>query len=255
MLIPKAPSSILHDENEVRSRSFSHFQQEVASSLAGVLDCPLWRGLILQVSHHEPFVRHVIAAMAAFDKSLQNAASTCPDTDPQDLSRLHREIAILEYSKALKAMRNVISEKSDLRNTVIACLLVFCFENLLGSRHSALSQAHKGHLFLQCWIKDKDPHSSLAISSLARYNIEDDLIHALGQLDLQISFRSDQRCVDQHIALKNDGSISIEHMPTKFMDMRQASIYWNLVMRRASHFICIAWKLSHSEALGKRFDG
>jgi hypothetical protein len=44
-------------------------------------------------------------------------------------------------------------------------------------------------------------------------------------------------------------------MPTKFMDMRQASIYWNIVMRRAFHFICIAWKLSHSEALGKRFDG
>jgi hypothetical protein len=181
------------------------------------------------------------------------SAGPAPSSLDQPPNRdMHREFALLQYNKSLKAMKDVIKETAtNPRKVLVACLLVVCLENLLGNRYSAMSRAQVGHRILQDWLKSHPhalPHQS-GISSPQSSSIEDDLVLVFGKLDLTIISHYDPRSINNHAASKQDSSITVAQIPITFTDLKEAKVFLDLVMRRAYHFIFYAFIKSDRQAL------
>jgi Fungal Zn(2)-Cys(6) binuclear cluster domain/Fungal specific transcription factor domain len=262
-LLPKSkgftfsyPSSILPNETSIENKYFCHFRNCTAPELAGPFDGYLWEALILQAFQQKTFVRHAVLAIGALDMSLRVVTDEV-NSPGRGLASMHREFALLKYSKALKEMKSTLSGMdSSPRDTLIACLLVVCLENLLGNRHLALLHAQVGFRLLQNWLS-KHPYSlpyHSGISSPASHTIEDDLVLVFGKLDLQISCVSDTRPFQEHVALKDINTATVEHMPTIFTDLKQAKLFWDIIMRRTCHFMFTAFSMSNSPELSRDFE-
>ena len=257
------PSSLLLNESEIEHRYFQHFQDQTTSGFSMNFDNSLWNRLILQTSRHEPFVRHAVVAIGAISKSIQIDPSLNRAHEPtgstkhqNQMANLHRKFAFLEYSKSLKEMKNIILKANfSPRQALLASLLSFCFENFLGNRPVAMYHAQAGHQILQTWMSEH-PHSissNVGILSPAPHVVEDDLVYAFAQLDLQILTIADARGHKVHDSLKHLGDDTIANMPATFKDINEARVYWDIVMARSYHFLLTAWEISRSEELAKPF--
>ena len=257
------PSYLLLNESEVERRYIQHFQDQTTSGFSMNFDNSLWNRLILQISRHEPFVRHAVVAIGAISKSIQIDPSLNRPYDPigrtrdqKGMANLHRRFAFLEYSRSLKEMRTIISNADfSPRQALLASLLSFCFENFRGNRPIAMYHAQAGHQILQAWMSEntRGISHSLSISSPAPHIVEDDLVYAFSQLDLQILTIADARDHKVHDCLMHLGDETIANMPTTFKDINEARVYWDLVMGRSYHFLLSAWELSRSEELARPF--
>jgi hypothetical protein len=255
------PSSLLLNESEIERRYFQHFQDHTTSGISMNFDNSLWNRLILQTSRQEPFVRHAVVAIGAISKSIQidpslnRAYKPVGSTKQQkEMANLHRKFAFLEYSKSLKEIKDIISNGNfSPRQALLASLLSFCFENFLGNRPVALYHAQAGHQILQTWMSEH-PHNishNVGISSPVPHVVEDDLVHAFAQLDLQILTIADARGYKFHDSLKHLGNDTVASMPAIFKDINEARVYWNIVMARSYHFLLTAWEISRSEELAR----
>ena len=248
------PSSLLLDESEVERRYFLHFQDQTMSGFSVNFNNSLWNKLVLQTARHEPFVRHAIVAIGAIKKAQIDPRRSTRHQD--EMANLHRRFAFLEYSKSLKAMKDIISH-ADLspRQALLASLLSFCFENSLGNRPVAMYHAQAGHQILQTWMFEH-PHSlshNVGLSSPAPDIVEDELVHAFTQLDLQILTVADARGQGFHDSLKHRGNDTIANMPEIFNGVQEARLYFNIVMTRSYHFLLTAWEISRSAELARPF--
>jgi hypothetical protein len=224
--------------NETESQYFDPFREELVPALSSVLTLSIWDCIILQACHAEPFIRDCVVALAALKKSLTISKSDC--TAPKTY-RSHYEFALKPYDKAIRNMRRELTKNVlPLRNTLIRCLLVFCFEGFQGNQDLAISHAQSGYQLLQDRLSRTSPHSTSAytngMSLPVPYIIEDDLVHVFKRLHLQIMTVSDSRSVTVHLHGKTEGSELIA-MPSSFSDLHEAHRYWELVMRRSAHFI------------------
>ncbi|KAE8446181.1 hypothetical protein EG329_012406 [Mollisiaceae sp. DMI_Dod_QoI] len=253
---------------EQESRYFRLFCDEVAVLLSGVFDLPLWNRLIFQTAEQEESVRHGIVSIGALQKIVdsrkeQGDRYPAPSAAVDD----HHRFAIQQYSKAIKQMRDAISsQKHSLRNTLLTCLLIICFESLHGNHESAMAQMQIGISLLEDfissrrnslhhsiqnqtqnsniipdWILPDNPEAttlpSFALESPAPDIIEDDLLHAFGRLDIQANSFIESRPIHYHMEMKNYGSDCISHMPATFSSVHEARRYYELVMRRLMHWI------------------
>lgn len=257
------PSSLLFSESEIERRYFQHFQHHTTSHFSMNFDNSLWNRLILQTSRQEPFVRHALVAIGAISKSMQIDPCLRRAYDPvgsirhrKEMAKSHRNFAFFEYSKSLKEMKELISSGNfSPRQALLASLLSFCFENLLGNRPVALYHAQAGYQVLQAWMSEH-PHSishNVGISSPVPHVVEDDLVHAFAQLDLQIVTIADARGYEFHDSLKHLGDDTVANMPAVFKSTSEARVYWDIVMARSYHFLLTAWEMSRSEELARPF--
>jgi hypothetical protein len=115
-------------EDKQEGRCFRFFCEEAASQIAGPAQSPLWHRIIPEACEAEPFVRHAVVAIAALSKINTNSGGQA------NTRALDYEYALKQYSKALRGMRlSIASGKHDMRNALLACILVFCFESLQGN--------------------------------------------------------------------------------------------------------------------------
>lgn len=109
----------------------------------------LWDKLIPQTSEGKPFIRHAMVALGALSKLSVDAKR-----DHKNLSTDYKSqyaYALKQYDKALQGMRTAIANwEHDMSKSLIACILVFCFESLLGMIGSAVTNAESGLMFLHC---------------------------------------------------------------------------------------------------------
>jgi hypothetical protein len=126
-------------------RYFEIFKTDAIPLLGGVFSSHLWERLIPQASENERFVLDAVIAIGALTRTTK-----CHDADQtltqfgtgQALSIATRhtptndyEYAVRQYSKALRGMQATLSDGRDLlRKTLLACLLVFCFETFCGNQ-------------------------------------------------------------------------------------------------------------------------
>jgi hypothetical protein len=142
--------------DEWQGRYVRYYCEEVAVSIRGPNRTCLWEHIIPQSGEAEPFIAHLIVA-------LSKSQSTHWARNPS------------QYGKALEGMRLAIQNKiQDRRKALIACLLVICFECLLGLQAAASSYAPSGvSLLYNC-------HEN------ASSFVEDDVYSAFSGLDLQL---------------------------------------------------------------------
>jgi hypothetical protein len=136
MIVPSSPLKFADETEELYFRTF---QNETAAELEGWFDSSFWHRLILQACVEEPFTQKVVTALAAMSTSKKLLHDTDIDTDTSRRAVVAQqtEFAYKQYQKALQEMRNALEKAGDSRKALIGCILVCCFESLVGNTASA----------------------------------------------------------------------------------------------------------------------
>jgi hypothetical protein len=254
-----APSSIFLGESEIENRYFRYFQQTAAMGLDGAWGWSLWNSLMLQTSHQEPFVWHSIIAIGALLKSHETAhlAGVRPRSVAiPHMAKLHRNFAIVKYDTAIKLMQKAIyAGMSSPRQALLGCILVVCFEMLIGNSHLAIKHARSGTLILRRWrtqtLGRKEEQRSLL--SPAPLIVEDEIIEAFQSLSIQIITLWDGHSGTSKQKIASDHRATIT-APLTCFDLRETQLYLNLIVCRIYHFIATIQIPSEVTGLAKKFD-
>ena len=224
------------------------------------MDWSVWNHLILQVSNRETFVYDSCVAIGALLKAIDISDSMLeaePSTSTLQLAKMHREFALLKYGKAVKSMQEVLIG-AELRLVLIACLLVYAFENLVSNqcRHAALSHGVSGQALLQEWLAKHQPvvPDNRHLHSPVPAIIDDELVEAFSHIDLQITTVFDPRPLETHRAMIRGGLDVVQKMPSTFNDLSEAQGYLMVIMRRCHHFLACTWLSTETQALNRELD-
>ena len=235
-LLP-SPSSILKFADEIEERNFRTFQTETALELTGLFDTGFWDGALLKACVEEPFAQKVAMAIAAMStvKKLSHrvdAAQAYRSIIPQQT-----EFAYRQYHRALKEMRTSLEQAGDSRKALIGCLLVVCFESIVGNIASAHANATSGLKLVEHWLA-QHPYKKLdevGIKSPASHLLEDDILQAGLFFDAQVSSFLDPRPAAVHAKLRHEGDVTVKNMPGKFRSLVEAHRWAYLIFRRYVH--------------------
>ena len=238
----------------IENRYFDHFQRKTTSGFQGIMDWTIWNHLVLQLSHQESFVRDSVVAIGALIRSLEAFSNSSRqllvrDYGPSGTAAMHRQFALLKYGKAVKAMQAL--NNPEPRQILVSCLLVFCFEILLNNRNSALPHIITGHRMLQDFLS-KHHRSTLidrVLHSPETTTVDDELVEAFENLDLQISTIYDVRPLEMHRAIISQGRGVVKNMPLIFSTLTDAGRYLTVVMKQSHHFLATTWHSTQPEAL------
>jgi hypothetical protein len=247
---PQEPSPVLF-ETDLEGRFYRLFVERTASSLGGYYDLDLWDRTILQASVGVSSIRHIVIALAALDLSSMITISQPPSSllmdrqqsgsDHTFAHRRHR-FALQQYGTAIKEMREDISGPNpDLRTTLIATILIVCFEAYHGNYEAALRQFYSGHQVLAAWKAARPNLIDDGFSSPAPHIVEDDVILTFTQLEIHTIAHTDRLSVDTHMLLKESGTSQLLKMPAAFQTLSEAIIYATIVIRRCVHFMAVSW--------------
>jgi hypothetical protein len=231
-------------ENQEEWQYFQLFRTEAAAELTGYFSQPLWGRLILQACHSESFVREAVVAISASRIARSGKAGRLGLSMSPVVAR-HREAALVHYGRAItKIKKDLPSERGSKnpRRILIACLLVCCLEGMWGNSFNALAHARSGFQLLRSWI-EKNPHvkkDRIGIHSPHPEIVEDDIVQAFARLDIQMLTFIDWRTAEEHAVMVGEGEETVEKMPEKFSFLEEARVYFELISRRAMHFMQVA---------------
>jgi len=226
-------------EDELNGRCFQLYAQETAKQINGPFPNPLWAKLIPQISEQEPFVRSAIIAIGALgkhsrSKSLLQSKPSGPSFQGKDY-----QYALKLYEKSLRGMRDAIATgKHNIRNALVACLLVFVFEGMLGNQAAAALHAESGLNLLFQSVTSNNIDQSWEVRKAATHSyFEEDLLMAFSTLDLQVLLFIDRRSKEAHEQLKSFQTRVIGTLPAKFKSLDEARQLWQLIVNRNYHFL------------------
>ena len=144
-------SSPFHDPG--LNRYFLFFQEHTIPELYGTFDEGLFSHIALQACYTEPALMCIVAAIGAVDKSFQ---SQYIDRNASEAS-MHRHQALLSYGQALTGIQRLASTPTahTPRIILLAALLIFCFQNILGDVSAARGQITSAIHLLQRQLAKK----------------------------------------------------------------------------------------------------
>lgn len=254
-------------EDPQQNRYYRVFCERTAFALSGFFDSDLWGRLILQACHQEPFVKHAVVALGALDKTMDIAEEVEQDLGRTGLPMVtlkrdgvnrvveEHQFALLHYNKSIKLMRESTGGLDDdyhLRNVLISCLLIVCFEIFHGNMHAALRQAQIGINLLADWIR-KYPFGTrgLAVSGLASPSpgiIDDELVQTFARLERQcVTFLKSGFQFERSKEIALGATESFQSMPGQFSTLKEARAYYVLVDRFDVHTTIVSLS-SHSSS-------
>jgi hypothetical protein len=240
-------------EDELNGRCFRIYLEEIARQINGPFPNPLWAKLIPQISEMEPFVRDAIIAIGALGK---HSKSQLPRkvSDPSFQGDDY-QYALKLYGKSLRGMRDAITRgKHDLHNALIACLLVFVFEGMLGNQAAAAVHAESGlNLLFKSAMNDNPRKSWRSQATSTHQHFEKDLLLALSNLDLQVLLFIDRRSKETHEQIKYFQTSIIGTLPAEFKDLQEALHFWQVIMNRNYHFLKLLQSLDMDVFQDERF--
>ncbi|KAH8782330.1 hypothetical protein F5882DRAFT_405872 [Hyaloscypha sp. PMI_1271] len=222
-------------EDELNGCCFRIYLEETARQMNGPFPNPIWANLIPQISEMEPFVRDGIIAIGALGKHSKSQLPrkvSGPSFQGDDY-----QYALKLYGRSLRGMRDAIARgargKHELHNALIACLLVFVFEGMLGNQAAAAVHAECGmDLLFKSALNDLQSQAPPTYQ-----HFEKDLLLALSNLDLQVLLFIDKRSKETHEQIKYFQTMIIGTLPAEFKDLQEARHFWQLIMSRNYHFL------------------
>lgn len=113
------------------------------------MESNFWPSLILQVSHHNPAIKHAVVAFGSLRERLHiNDVLT---SDNKEANQRHT-FACLHYDKALKELRKQLSSGNGnpVEFTLISCFLFICIEFFQGNDAGLLAHLRSGLKIFQC---------------------------------------------------------------------------------------------------------
>jgi hypothetical protein len=233
-------------QNETEQRYFRAFRYDVIPQISGVFHSSFWNHIILPTCHDEdaPFIRDGVLALAAV------SLSTRESHHPKNSSR-HYQFGLERYGRAVRAMRSMLSnEERHLRKALIGCLLVFCFEVLLGYPKQALLHATSGyHLLQNCMVKNSHPLIRPKNIPHASSLIEDELFDTFNMLHLHAVSAIGDACAPESNEIEQVNSNEVmTNMPPAFSDLNEAQRYLIVIFKRVATFVQKATKVATSSS-------
>jgi hypothetical protein len=166
------------DGQERRSFSFPRFK--TALEIAGYFPSYFWETLILQASHADPVILHVVIALGSLHEVYQATNPGLPEST--ELTK-KCEFAIEQSNKAMSLLRSHFSTGAPRSREIvlIACLLFICLETFQGNHKSALTHLDSGLKVLQSWLRDEEPnfYKEMTVMRSSRTFVERSLIPSL----------------------------------------------------------------------------
>lgn len=147
------PSTLPFDPQE--GLYFQLFRERTASELSGFFDSSFWTRSVLQECHSEQAIRHAVVALGALYKTLEKMSESPPSSpsncfDQTDSAVQHWEVAFRNYSLALNSMVNSFSpDPSSQRTSLMATVLLACFDSFIGDHKQAIVQIQSGLRLLE----------------------------------------------------------------------------------------------------------
>jgi hypothetical protein len=128
---------------------FQVFQKHTASELSGFFDSEFWTRSVLQESHSEASIQHLVVALGALYKTLEKASESppgSPDNHSFDTATDHYNFALQQYGKALTRLRESLEnqETQSQRTILISIVLFTCFNSFTGDHKAAIAQIQHG---------------------------------------------------------------------------------------------------------------
>lgn len=186
------PSSL--DLNEAERRYFQSYIDFSPPSLDNgeLSQFALTKQTMLQESHGNPCVRHVIVAIGALEKSFHTKSRWGHLRNLTAAQDTHHEFALFQYEKALRGLRNSIDELekgAGARETLVSAIALSMFDFFCGNGGFATQHIHFGRKILAAYRPP--PTSSqlnAPLSTTSSTIIDDNLIRIFTQLDMQTVF-------------------------------------------------------------------
>lgn len=236
-------------------RYFELFRERTANELSGFFDSSFWTHSVLQECHTEEAIRHSVVALGALYKTLEKMTESPPGSpndnfDPTDHARAHWEVAFRNYDLALRAMVTRTSQdQSSQRTSLMATVLLACFDSFIGDHKQAIVQIQNGLRLLEKLRVER----RRAFVSRPEEPVEQDLIQMFTRLAIQaksydMAFHFPQPFVIRLTPQNNtdasspssDGgspvSTNQSPIPERFHTLLEARLAWDSLCERVFRF-------------------
>ncbi|KAI0598102.1 hypothetical protein F4775DRAFT_209358 [Biscogniauxia sp. FL1348] len=166
---------------------FQLFREHTASELSGFFDTTFWTRRVLQECHSEEAIRHSVIALGALYKTLDKMTESPPSSpsdfvDPVDQANRHWEVALNQYSLAIKAIvKDTSRSRSSQRTSLMASVLLACFDSFIGDHKPAIKQIQTGLQLLETLRAER----RMAFLPSPEEPVEQDLIQMFTRLAIQ----------------------------------------------------------------------
>ena len=128
----ETPPAWLRFQDEADYHYFCLFRDKTSVELSAGFETTLWNQLVLQACDDLSILQLTIATAALSKAQEQNLWEVERST--------HHQYALQQYGKALKGIQAMVSKgQESMRIALIAALLIFCFESLLGDTSRAVT--------------------------------------------------------------------------------------------------------------------
>ncbi|TAQ90826.1 hypothetical protein B7494_g856 [Chlorociboria aeruginascens] len=237
-VMPYAPTVVIVGDEQER-RYFQRFCDKTAGEISGAFDPTFWTEKVLQLCHHDAPIRYATIALGALAKSLEITSfptrlslSGFPQIDHHHLDEHHR-YALRQYSRAITALRTLISDgRRHLRTSLTSCVLFITFEALQGNYEGALTHLQGGSRLLADWrIARFGQGYRLSQDSLSQIQdaLVDDLGRMFARLDVQGIFVPPPYAVPDLM----DENLT---MPLSFSSVQEARETWDFLLAAIGQF-------------------
>ncbi|TVY49024.1 Beauvericin cluster-specific repressor, partial [Lachnellula occidentalis] len=240
----------------------------------------LWTSLMHRACETSPAIRSAVIALGGLNLQEPGLGSYHGNghvngnaNSENGVGTLRHHLAFRQYSKALCYLRrDVAGGKHDLRTTLVASLLFYCFESMgvgvgvmggqegeCGGGGGGVSQVCAGLKLIREWassfygagagagtgekgadgkIRDVNGNGNgIGIRGENLAHVENDIMRAFGGLEIQVMLYADGRTREAHEAYRRIGQAAVDDMSSIFPDLSSARSVLEIVIRRSMHWL------------------
>lgn len=149
---------------------------------------------LLQESHGNPCVRHVIVAIGALEKSFHTKSRWGHLRNLSASQDTHHEFALFQYEKALRGLRTSINDLErgeGARQTLVSAIALSLFDFFCGNGGFATQHIQFGRKILAAYRPPRTTSQlqlNAPVPESSSAAIDENLIRIFAQLDIQIVF-------------------------------------------------------------------
>ncbi|KAI1375205.1 hypothetical protein F4677DRAFT_455094 [Hypoxylon crocopeplum] len=247
------PSTLSFDSSE--GQYFQLFRERTASELSGFFDSSFWTRSVLQECHSEEAIRHSVVALGALYKTLEKMSESPPGSpsglvEMTDNAVRHWEVAFKHYSLALNSMVSSTSQdQSSQRTSLMATVLLACFDSFIGDHKQAIVQIQSGLRLLETLRAQRRN----AFLPKPEEPVEQDLVQMFTRLAIQaksydMAFHFPQPFVirltpqssDHPVSPSSDGGSPVSthqsQIPDTFQTLFEARLSWDTLCESVMRF-------------------
>lgn len=254
--------------------AFTHFcattSQHLTSATSNSTSCTpsVWTSLMHRACETSPAIRHAIIALGGLNLQQPGGAWQHANTKTNGhgsvngengVGTLRHQLAFRQYSKALCYLkRDVAGGKHDLRTTLVASLLFYCFESMgmgmdMGvaglQGGGGVEQVYDGLRLVREWassfygvgVSEEGGNGKVRDGTGKGgenlVHVENDIMRAFGGLEIQAMLYADGRTREAHEAYRRINQGAVDDMSTIFPDLESARSVLEIVIRRSMHWL------------------